>query len=414
MKLLNWILLKRIIVAPAFFFCNDANTQIFTVNGVVAGKDTGFVKYSYRDEYNQRISGITPIQNEKFQINGKIAGADYILLDTDTSQIDNKRNYGGQFFIEPGIISIFFNDGEADKAHVKGSKSHKEYFSFRKSQEENREKLKSLTKAADSIKTLLKEGMIIPLVAEEKISEIDKKYIPIAYLLKNNELKYIRTHPNSYLSINFLLFFVGRISNDSLDVLYASLAEKVKNSSLGYRFVEHYSRYRKAISNEYSFDKVQINDMAPSFTIYNILNQDSMAVQNFKGKVVLLDFWGLSCFPCLKANPQFEEIRKKYSKEDFKIVSINVNGSKEIPQLISYINKNKFQDWIHVNISPDVKQTNDLILKGEFSNYYGLGVPRTVVIGRDSKILYKSFGYSPEEMEKLKVLIDSTITKKGN
>jgi hypothetical protein len=59
----------------------------------------------------------------------------------------------------------------------------------------------------------------------------------------------------------------------------------------------------------------------------------------------------------------------------------------------------------------EVKSISNLIYKGDFNNYAGLGVPRTVVIDKNGKIAYKNYGYSIEEMQKLKLLIDKLVNE---
>jgi hypothetical protein len=74
-----------------------------------------------------------------------------------------------------------------------------------------------------------------------------------------------------------------------------------------------------------------------------------------------------------------------------------------------YIKKNSFTQWLHVVEKLELSKKETSLFMGDFNGYIGLGVPRTIVIGKNGKVVYKGFGYSAEEMENLKLLVDRCI-----
>ena len=52
---------------------------------------------------------------------------------------------------------------------------------------------------------------------------------------------------------------------------------------------------------------------APDFTLRTVQG-DLFKLSDYKGKVVLLNFWGTWCGPCIREIPDFNNLHKKYQK----------------------------------------------------------------------------------------------------
>ena len=384
--------------------------QSFQIKGKITGKDSGYITLHYfRDGLNKNVTDTFPIKKGTFYMTGTVTGCEFARLNTDPYTISKRKKYSVAFFLTPGTITISIHNGDLDKAIIKGSKPQDEYSLLKKSQEKNKDDLSRLSRSADSLRNLLMSGQLDPKIMEEQAEQINKKYRPIALLVQNQELSYIQSHPKSYVSFLLLYTYVGIISSDSINLFYNRLSNSIKGSSFDYRFLDYTARVRKAFSSEYPFDKIMLNEDAPAFAINNSQTNESINNLTLKNKVVILEFWGIYCLPCLKANPLLEQIRNEYGKEKIEIIAINDNANQDLPLLFSYLLKNPFSNWIHVFINDEVKLKNSQVFKGDFTNYNGLGIPRTVVIDRNSKVAYKNYGYSLEEMGRLKLLIEKVV-----
>ena len=396
---------KLVMITTLLFVCKISISQNFYINCSINNNYDGlaFLHY-FRHETNKRMTDTVEIKHGKFQFKGNVAGAEFALITTDTI-------YGYQFFIEPGIITVNLAD-ETNKTSIKGSKTQDEYELLKKSTSKESKFLKSLSDSINTVRSNLKSGIISPEVAENEIKIISKKRDPVLIARRNKEINYVVKHPNSYVSILMIYSLVGYISLDSIDMLYNSISEEIKGSSMDLSFLAYNTRYRNAIAATYPFDNLKINEKAPSFLFYNTFTKDSMKLSDFNQKIIVLEFWGLFCFPCLKFNPHLEELRKKYGNENLKIIAINDNQKKELPELTTYLNKNKFLDWTHVFTNESVDQPNELINKGEFSNYVGLGVPRTIVIDKKGIVIYKKYGYTEEDLPTFNSLVEKAMSEK--
>lgn len=88
----------------------------------------------------------------------------------------------------------------------------------------------------------------------------------------------------------------------------------------------------------------EIGMIAPNFTM-NDQNGKSLSLQQYRGKVVVLDFWATWCGPCRRALPHFKELWEKYKSKD--VVFIGVSLDKDLNKWKQFI-KDENMSWLHV------------------------------------------------------------------
>lgn len=75
----------------------------------------------------------------------------------------------------------------------------------------------------------------------------------------------------------------------------------------------------------------KIGSKAPQISVLD-LQDTTVKLSDFKGKVVILRFWATGCSACIKGMPLLDEFRKKYSENDLAVLGVNIGGSKELVQ----------------------------------------------------------------------------------
>jgi len=68
---------------------------------------------------------------------------------------------------------------------------------------------------------------------------------------------------------------------------------------------------------------------APAFTLTN-LEGKSISLADFRGKVVVLDFWATWCPPCKREIPDFIDLQKEYGSRGVQIVGIALDEPEKV------------------------------------------------------------------------------------
>ena len=70
---------------------------------------------------------------------------------------------------------------------------------------------------------------------------------------------------------------------------------------------------------------VKAGDEAPNFRLRD-MNGQFVTLADFRGKVVLLNFWATWCGPCRVEMPAMEDLYRTYSRKDFEILAVSTDA----------------------------------------------------------------------------------------
>ena len=82
--------------------------------------------------------------------------------------------------------------------------------------------------------------------------------------------------------------------------------------------------------------KPEVGYLAPGFTLEMMNRGKAVNLSDYKGKVVLLNFWASWCFPCRKEMPSMEELYQIFKDKDFEILAVNMDKFSQ-EKVISFV-----------------------------------------------------------------------------
>jgi peroxiredoxin len=115
---------------------------------------------------------------------------------------------------------------------------------------------------------------------------------------------------------------------------------------------------------------------APAFTL-KTFDAKAVALGDFAGQVVLLDFWGTFCIPCVNALPELQALHTKYASRGFAVLGVTVDDRAAMVQKATS----------RAKVTYPIVQATPAV----WSAYKVNALPSLVLVGRDGKIV-KRFG----------------------
>ncbi|MBP1988933.1 thiol-disulfide oxidoreductase ResA [Paenibacillus eucommiae] len=126
----------------------------------------------------------------------------------------------------------------------------------------------------------------------------------------------------------------------------------------------------------------QVGDKAPDFTLLD-LNGQPHNLSDFKGKNILINFWGTFCKPCKDEMPALQRQYEKWNEQGVVFLAVNMDTSE--------ITVQSFMDQYNLNL-PVLLDSKEQVRK----NYGVMDYPSTFFIGKDGKIVIKKIGEMKE------------------
>lgn len=141
---------------------------------------------------------------------------------------------------------------------------------------------------------------------------------------------------------------------------------------------------------------------APDFVSYDLAGKE-VKISDYRGQVLILDFWATWCGPCIASMPHTQEIAAKYAGQGVAVLAV-CTGDK----------RKRFEDWVTLKAKsyPALRFTFDPHEQGtpaeperaSFALYGVPAIPTQFIIDREGRVAGTTTGYRPGDTSLEKAL----------
>ncbi|MDX2189367.1 MAG: TlpA disulfide reductase family protein [Bacteroidota bacterium] len=296
--------IKLIFLLTILFLFNNCsnhepanNNNSYTLNFISETPITGKIVLRQVIGQNTKTIDTLILENKvDFAMSGKLPETGLYLL-----QINDKDPY--LFVIDSATIS--FQIDKEGNYNSKGSEAHNDFVSIIDYQKSYQSKMDSLNRA------YILESNLNHI---ENVKSIDIAFKKVKQNASNDIKKWIYSHNPGIAGAFAGGFFNPELDMPFLDSLTTYLEPAVSKSTYVADFVKNIKKLRNS----------QEGGFAPNFK-QNTHDGRILQLADFKGKIVLLDFWASWCGPCRNSNPDLVKLYKKYKDKNFTVFSVSLD-----------------------------------------------------------------------------------------
>lgn len=159
-----------------------------------------------------------------------------------------------------------------------------------------------------------------------------------------------------------------------------ALMTQLKTDYAGTAFV---AKIEKLEATEANAKKVQdalaVGTQFPDFNEKDVAGKP-LSIANYKGKIVLVDFWATWCGPCRMEMPSVQEAYQKYHDKGFEIIGVSLD-----------IDQQKLLDYLKENNIPWPQYFDGQQWDNKLAVKYGIdAIPMNYLLDGNGKIIGKS------------------------
>lgn len=154
--------------------------------------------------------------------------------------------------------------------------------------------------------------------AERILVEIRSYYDQMMLEQQKRIEAFIDSHPGNFVN----LIAVQQLGSASDNIQYfKKVSEELSSKYPDNQWVIDFKKSVDAATN------TAIGALAPDFTLNNTTGE-AVSLSDYRGKIVLLDFWASWCGPCRRENPNVVSLYQQYNHKGFEVLGVSLDGKR--------------------------------------------------------------------------------------
>ncbi|MCY1520695.1 Thiol-disulfide oxidoreductase ResA [compost metagenome] len=231
---------------------------------------------------------------------------------------------------EPNITNVYVEQGkniangdyqQLKQIHVTGSATNDEALTLNKKFSELNERTAELKERYLKLLNLYNDEKKKTNASTDRVDSLNKQTEEAKRVLdgfsnayQDITFKFIAENPGSYISVERLNMYKTRMKIHELKLLFAKLAPAIQQSRNGKEITDFI----------HGIEQNNAGKIGREFTGKDPGGK-TIKLSDYRGKYVLLDFWGSWCVPCRQAVPHLKSLFNKYNASGFEVIAIAVD-----------------------------------------------------------------------------------------
>ena len=286
--------------------CNQIEKNTFVLNGTT-NLPEGKKIFRIQANANGQPSTIdtATVANGQFSFSGSVAQIDVNFLFVEGEQVNTP------FIIEEGKIEVNLLQENLAGMDLAGTSSNEDLHAYRKETQTFANDMNAIVAEIQSANALGDN-----LLAQD----LQQQYAVLQEKLIAYEKNFITTKTDSYISTLILERFLNQKTlarNEAKDI-FNTFTDRIRSSKSGIN-----------VSNVVNapVNPTAIGEIAPLFD-GPTPSGERVALESFRGKVTIIDFWASWCRPCRIENPNLVRLYKRMHDKGLEIVGVSLDRNK--------------------------------------------------------------------------------------
>lgn len=139
------------------------------------------------------------------------------------------------------------------------------------------------------------------------------------------------------------------------------------------------------------------------------LDGSKFKISERKGKVLLLNIWGIWCGPCRAEMPHLAEMYDKYRDKGFEVIGLNIGDAGMQPEAVEKIKQ--FAENFNPRLTYPMARSSGASTAQFYQVTKQSVVPQSLLVDREGKLRGMFIGGGPNVIQKMKETVEKTMAE---